>query len=475
MQSEIAREEWKTTIGYIASIWTGISWPGTIMAFAFMALWHGGGFFYFVWPILLLLVSIPALICEAGLGAMFRRSYPIAMSKLKYGRIWEFVGWFGCITAVMLAGVGFAAYIGFIGSYVPISATYGWGADPVSYFWGPYLTSLIPIISIAVVWIVAWLIISGGVAFIERVAIYSRYVLLILTIILIAMCAMVPNSWQGLATTFDPKPEALLLTSTWTFAVVYTFTRWTPGLGMFAAFASYLPKGGELNTSTILGGLLDNICIFIGAILTFSLTMGFGLPPTFGGSFGVMFAGLPQGWVKMPFGNVVAAIFYLTLYILGQCGLLPYIESLIAALMDKFGMSRRMAATVVIVPAALASLLAGLPFPDADYGSLGFRFFCMFSSGGMFTSTIAGALLPLAVLTSLDWQKFRGFLNGTSAIKLPSWFRLLIGTAFVISVSILFFPWGETVPDILALGPIAPIIYVLVTVVLAFVLWRRRG
>ncbi|MCQ2961913.1 MAG: hypothetical protein MJ235_06205 [archaeon] len=137
---------------------------GNIWRYPYVLYYNGGGAFYIPYIFAILVLGLPFLILEYGVGYHFSASFAKAIKSIHAK--WEYLGWFLPI-AVFIIMIYYSAILGWDGIYVILSFFKGWGADPNSFFNTSILQvsssptgllTFIPIIAIAMLigWGLVW-------------------------------------------------------------------------------------------------------------------------------------------------------------------------------------------------------------------------------------------------------------------------------------------------------------------------------
>jgi NSS family neurotransmitter:Na+ symporter len=348
---------------------------GTLLIPAFMAVVWGGGAFYLWWMIGTLVVVVSIFLIDSCFGAYTRRAPPQAWHIITNGnKIFTFWIWFS-VMALFIYMPTAAALYGIWAAYLVATPTHFWGPDPSTFFWKVYLTSPWPLICALILCFLWWFMSYKSVNTWARIAIWSKPVGILLAFIFIILSISYnPQFWQGWAMTFDLQAAKILSPMVFAQAMLWVYWRSGAGSAVPTVFASYLPKGGDINTSCIMERLSDIIFLIMAAMFIVPLTMGFGYPPVFGGSLGLSFSALPTVWTKMGLTGTILGMLFYALFIPAAFPMtLAYFELSAATFADKFGLPRTKSVTLTAIVIAVLSILFTLPIYDpVNWGSYGF-------------------------------------------------------------------------------------------------------
>jgi NSS family neurotransmitter:Na+ symporter len=98
---------------------------GNVWRFPYVVYQYGGGTFLIPYMIGLIVLGIPWLSMEFGLGRYFQKSAP--GSFLGIGKKWEWLGWWPVFVAFLIVGY-YTVIMAWSLRYVVGSATVAWGA-----------------------------------------------------------------------------------------------------------------------------------------------------------------------------------------------------------------------------------------------------------------------------------------------------------------------------------------------------------
>ena len=151
------KNEWGSNLSFILAMIGSAVGLGNIWRYPYVLYSNGGGAFYIPYIVAILLMGIPFLILEYGVGYNFKSSFPKAIRKIHSN--WEYLGWLLPV-AVFMIMIYYSAILGWDGIYMILSFTKGWGANPDTFFANTLLqssesmaglTHFIPLIAVATI------------------------------------------------------------------------------------------------------------------------------------------------------------------------------------------------------------------------------------------------------------------------------------------------------------------------------------
>jgi NSS family neurotransmitter:Na+ symporter len=381
----------------------------------------------------------------------------------------------------------------------PLTADFGTAANfmdqPV--FFLNILTSPLLIVGLVVVWLIIFVIDYFGTRGIER-SVMILFPLLWIIIIALAVFAMtLPGAGPGLDAYLTPTLDQFGNTKLWSTAMSLSFFKLSAGMGILTAYASYLPRRGELTNSAVTTSLLDTTFAFTAGLAVFPVAAFAALLPQAGGA-GFAFIAWPLA-MQFPGGNIVGFVFFLMMVFLGVTSAVSLVEAIVTAVIDKFGWPR--SRTVIIV--VLLMFLMGLPFAnwvqapglagswDVTWGLY------LLDMTDWWVEFMGLTLVALFMMLIMGWVWGGGKVveaaNEAGDFKLPSWYKWIImlvsPAGIAIALGLIVFDifsgaasWGMAssgVPGPYGAGTglewIIPAIWIIIVVVVAFVLYRLKG
>ena len=86
------KNEWGSNLSFILAMIGSAVGLGNIWRYPYVLYSNGGGAFYIPYIVAILLMGIPFLILEYGVGYNFKSSFAKAVKKINSK--WEYIGWF---------------------------------------------------------------------------------------------------------------------------------------------------------------------------------------------------------------------------------------------------------------------------------------------------------------------------------------------------------------------------------------------
>ena len=334
--------------------------------------------------------------------------------------------------------------------------------------------------SLAVVWVINWLIvykdIQKGVELANKI---FMPLLFVLTGVLVFWSISLEGAKIGLIAYLKPDLSKLLNFKVWTDAFGQLFFSLSLAFGIIIAYASYLPKKADITKSAIIICLGDTFYAVFAGLAVFatlgymSHTTGVPLDQIVKQGIGLAFIVYPKAIGILPhYGQIFGAIFFLCLAIAGITSSISIIESFTCAIIDKFPNFRR--SNIVTILCALG-FLGGLIFT---------------TGGGLFWLDIIDhfinnyALLLVGIAECLiaGWiaklEPLREYINEISQIRLRRVWDHSI--RFVIPIVLGIIIYGSIRTDLTSLYGGFPMSYLIMiglgrlvlTGVIAFILYK---
>jgi len=449
--AEIKRERWTGRTTFIfAAIGSAIG-LGNVWRFPYMTYEYGGGAFLIPWIIGLILLGIPWMMMEFGMGRYFQRGAPGVFEGI--GKKWEWVGWWPVSVAFLIVTY-YTVIIAWSLNYMISAATMAWGvgaagaAEAGGYFFGTVLrlsdgpailgAPVLPILGLlALVWVILFLIMYKGARVIGRVSVWLVCAFWAILVVLMVRGVTLAGAAEGL--NYYLAPDFSLLGQGGVWFAAFSQIAFTLSLGMAGMFAygSFVAKKADLTNSAFITSFSNCATSFFAGFAVFSIVgfimqaMSIPVGDVSASGLGLAFVTYPAAISMLPGGNaVIGVLFFLCLFFMGTTSayFLAY-GGVIAPVMDKFGLGRVKATFIVCVISFVVGILyttsGGLFWLDMVDRAVSF-----------YGLLITGALACLVVGWGFGAGKLRAYLNETSEIRVGAWWDWLL--KLVVPAALLF-------------------------------------
>ncbi len=443
------REHWKNRSVFIMAAVGSAIGLGNLWRFPYIAAQNGGGAFLVPYLAALLTAGIPLMIIEYGLGVRSQASANIALGAI---RPWmKFVGWMAILAAFAI-NVYYCVVMGWSWVYLFESLSIPeWGstiAASKSHFFGDLLGVTgspfefggmrWPLLAgLAVTWIAIWAIIKGGLGRVGKVLLYTVPLPVALVLILVVRGVTLPNADAGLNYYLAPDWAKLFEPRVWLAAYGQIFFSLSVGFGTMIAYSSFMPRNTEIPNSAAITSFANCSFSFLAGFAVFSVLGYFAVASNMGvgeianAGPGLAFVVYPAALATLPvWVKGFAFLFFLTLLLLGIDSAFSLLETVSAALSDKFDWSRTRSTTAVTV----VSFLMGIPFVTGA-GLLWLDIVDHFIMS--YLITFVGIAECIAVGYFLGVRRFAHEVNRSAEIRLGTVFGVMVWavTPLVLSVS----------------------------------------
>ncbi len=378
----MARERWPNRLIFIFAAVGSAAGLGNLWRFPYMAYTYGGGAFLLPYFLALLIIGIPLLILEFGLGRTFQASAVGALRKI---RPWAgTIGWWalGCGFVILSY---YAVVMAWSLRYFFASFTTAWSGGAKDYFFTTVLNASPGIgalggfnwpllLCLVGVWLMIYFSIWKGVSSVSKVVKITMPLPIILLLVLLVRAVTLPGAGEGILAYITPSLAPLLDVDVWLAAAAQIFFTLTLGFGVMIAYASYSDKKQDTAGDTLWTALLNSGISIIAGFVVFGtlgyLAMQSGVPigdvATQG--VGLAFVVFPQALSLMPLPWLFSLLFFLVLLSLGIDSAFSLIEGIVAAFRERIRADNTRIALVASAICFVAGLVyvtgAGLYFLD---------------------------------------------------------------------------------------------------------------
>ena len=367
------KNEWGSNLSFLLAMIGSAVGLGNIWRYPYVLYSNGGGAFFIPYIVAILIMGIPFLILEYGVGYNFKSSFPKAVKSIS--KKWEYLGWFLPVAVFMIL-IYYSAILGWDGFYVIISAFKGWGADPNAYFTGSFLQAndtlgglgtFVPFVAIAMLvgWVIMWVIshtdLEKGLGRVSKVLVPLLFAIMIFIVL---FSLTLPGAGIGLAELYNPDWSLLLNFNIWMAAFGQIIFSLSLGMCIAFTYASYTKDDSDLVSNalwvTVANCGFENFAaIGVFSILGYmSLQSGVAVPDLVTQGTGLVFIVYPTVFnVLGDWASVIGPLFFFTVYLAGLTSILSTIEPLSFSIQNKFGWSRNKTMTILCVFGAAVSMI----------------------------------------------------------------------------------------------------------------------
>lgn len=363
-----AHEAWGSRVGLILAMAGNAVGLGNFLRFPTQATVNGGGSFMITYFIALLLLGIPLMWIEWGLGrngGLYRKGHIPGM----FAAIWKHPA---------------AKYVGVIGMVIPLivmiyytyieswTLAFTWFSVTKDY-WGHadqesmvgYLRSFQGLASTAehawytpyaffavTLCVNIWILsrgISGGI---ERLARIGMPILFVFAAVLAVVVLNLPagpggeTAWQGLEFIYRPDLSRVDEPRVWLASAGQIFFTLSVGMGSLQAYASYLRRKDDIALNGIATAATNETAEVVlgGTIAIPAAVVFFGVSGAMAiansGSFNLGFATMPVVFQQLPYGNLLGAMWFGLLFFAGITSSVAMLTPVVAFFREEFGMKR---------------------------------------------------------------------------------------------------------------------------------------
>ena len=364
--------QWNSIITFILAMIGLTIGIGNIWRFSYVLYSDGGGSFFIPYFIAIIVMGIPFLILEYGLGVTAKKSFSKLMHDIRPE--FEIIAWM-LVLFVFIVVIYYMVILGWDFVYLLNSFNFGWGDNPASFFTNNVggsnnlsnaTTFIIPtLICTLMLWVFFWFVskrdVDEGIGKISSILIPLLFIIMI---IIFGYALTLPGSHFGIKTLLNPNWYLLTDINIWLAAFGQTIFSLSIGQAMAYTYASYLPKNSKLVDDVVLVVVANSLYEIFVAIGVFSILgyMSFisAMPinELISEGTGLIFVVFPLIFNKMGFaGHILAPLLFISILFAGITSSFALFEPLLSSLCEKFEWSRRKGVTILTVVACFCSII----------------------------------------------------------------------------------------------------------------------
>lgn len=389
------RGQWGSKFGFIMAAAGSAVGLGNIWRFPYITGENGGGAFVLVYLLCVILVGVPLLFTEMGLGRLTKKSPIGAFRDTGANPVYMGAG------AILALGVSFfvLSYYGNIAGWTIgyiFKMISGSGGTFTEFAANPGYT--IPLMGVFV--LATILIVLGGVSGgIEKAAKFLMPLLFVLITVVAIRGLTLEGAMKGVDFYLNPD-FSKINANTFLVALGQAFFSMSIGWGIMITYGSYLPKSSNIVSSGVWVGFMDAAVALLAGLMIFPAVFAFGKSPDQGPA--LVFEILPEVFNAMPGGGIIGGFFFLLLLVAALTSSVSMLEVPASYFMDEKKWSRKKSAWtvgimlfIVGVPSALSkggseffsTMQVQLPWMDAP--AVGFQDILDYFFGTFFIVVVA--------------------------------------------------------------------------------------
>lgn len=328
---------------------------GNLWRFPYLVGKNGGAAFIFIYIAIVLVICLPIMLCEMVVGRRSKSNVFGAFKVLAPRSHWKVVGVMAVLSAVcilsfysVVGGWSVAYLVKSLGMQFSHAAAEGVAfsemfANFVSSPAEPLIYTLIFMLATGLVVILG---VSGGI---EKASKVMMPLLFVLIVAIVVWSLTLPGAGAGYRYLFKPDFSGVGW-NTVLAALGQAFFSLSLGAGTIMTYASYIKKNDNLmkiSAGTVVG---DTLFAILAGCAIMPAVFSYGVSPSQGP--GLVFVVLPQIFANMPFGSVIAIVFFIMLFFAAITSSISLMEVPVTFLIEECHLKRRGAVLI-----SFASLL----------------------------------------------------------------------------------------------------------------------
>ncbi len=473
------REKWASRLGLILAMAGNAVGLGNFLRFPTQAAQNGGGVFMIPYMISMLLIAIPLMWVEWGIGryggikghgttpAIFPLLWKHPLSKYvgvlglfvpfvvvcyyMYIESWTLGYAIMSVTGMLPAPsshmVGSEAYLKPFQDMLNAYTGMGKGDiyQPSAMAYGIFVLTVFLNILILIKGI------SGGIEKLAKLAMPSLFAMaLILMIRVLTLETPQGSAIDGLNFLWSPDWTQLSNPRVWLAAAGQVFFTLSLGFGAIITYASYLKKNDDIVISGLSASALNELAEVIlgGSIAIPAAAAFFGILAAqniaASGAFNLAFVSLPAIFANIPFGQLFGFLWFTLLFFAGLTSSVAITQPIIAFLEDEFKLSRTVAVIStmsVLFAVAQVPIFLGSALDEMDFWA------------GTFFVVIFALVEILIFFWAFGSRKAWKEINRGAIVKVPRFFFPVMKFITPVFLSVILLWWiFDVLPDYLKNG-----------------------
>jgi len=363
MTAAASREAFGSRAGFILAAAGSAVGLGNMWRFSYQASEGGGAAFVLLYIMMTLMLGIPLMLAEFGLGRRGQLT-PIGALRRLAGRGWARIGYVFVIGGGLILSY-YSVIAGWTVRYAIDSIWHGFPGDSGAHFASVASGSGAIAFHVGFMAATIAIVMAGIKSGIERVSFVLMPALFLIVVGLAVWAFTLDGAGTGYTVYLQPDLDELLNPSVWRAAAAQAFFSLSLGMGAMLTFASYLGKDQDLPGAATIVAFTDFGVAFVAGLVVFPVIYSLGLQGAVSQStVGALFIALPGAFDAMgAIGRVVGLFFFVALAVGAITSTIALLEVVAASVIDEFGISRR---TAALGAGVAITLLGILPATNLD-------------------------------------------------------------------------------------------------------------
>ena len=366
------QSQWNSRITFLLAMIGAAVGLGNIWRYSYVVYSNGGGTFFIPYLIAILIMGIPFLVLEYGIGFRHKDSFSNILKSINPKL--EYVSW-ALVLIIYFVLIYYVVIISWDLVYLGASFNFSWGADSALYFvknvggssnLSNMASFIIPTtVSMVIVWIFVWYIshndLNDGIG---RASKILMPLLFCIIAFIIVFALTLPGAGIGINALLKPDWQMLFNINIWLAAFSQIIFSLSMGESISLTYASYLPEGSKLTDNVLIvvfANCVFEVCTAFGifSILGYmSYTSGTPMVELVSEGTGLVFVVFPMIFNIMgPIARIIAPLLFVAILFAGISSAVAVFEPMINSSIHKFNWSRKKTVTVWSIVGCILSLL----------------------------------------------------------------------------------------------------------------------
>lgn len=404
------KTQFGTKLGLIAATVGSAIGLGNVWRFPAETQANGGAAFLLLYILCVLCLGVPVMLAEFSLGRGGRSDAIGVFGKLSPGKAWWLVGVVGVLASYLIICF-YMVVAGWTLEYLFESVSGGLYdfvdngnvtrqafTDKMNLYVG---SDLRPIVFTYILIALNISVLLGGVQ--KGIEKLSNILMPVLFVILLALCCVtltLPDAEEGVR--FFLYPDFSKITPAVVVeALGQALFSLSLGMGILITYSSYYPASTKLSRTSIIVALLSLLVAILMGLIIFPAVKSFGLDGESLQGATLVFVTLPEVFLHLPCPSLWSSLFFVLLLVAALTSTVSIAEVSVAMMQDRFGISRRRAVFITMLPLFVFSALCSLSFGSlAEYKLFGLTIFDLLDK---FTSDVLLPVSSIAICIYIGW------------------------------------------------------------------------